>query len=102
MQANGAEMLRLACVFATERGVNVCGPVHDALLIEAAESEIGNAVATAKQAMLDASRVVLGGFELRVEGGGPTDVVRWPDRYKDKRGEQMWKVVGPLLERLKP
>jgi len=24
MQANGAEMLRLACIFATERGVQVC------------------------------------------------------------------------------
>ena len=35
MQANGAEMLRLACCLATERGVKVCAPVHDALLIEA-------------------------------------------------------------------
>ena len=34
MQANGAEMLRLACCLATERGVEVCAPVHDALLIE--------------------------------------------------------------------
>jgi len=35
MQANGAEMLRLACCMATERGICVCAPVHDALLIEA-------------------------------------------------------------------
>ena len=34
MQANGAEMLRLACCLATERGVDVCAPVHDALLVE--------------------------------------------------------------------
>jgi DNA polymerase I len=33
MQANGAEMLRLACCLATERGVEVCSPVHDAVLI---------------------------------------------------------------------
>jgi hypothetical protein len=33
MQANGAEMLRLACCFATERGIEVCAPVHDAVLI---------------------------------------------------------------------
>ncbi|MGD9922445.1 MAG: DNA polymerase [Pseudorhodoplanes sp.] len=33
MQANGAEMLRLACCTATERGVEVCAPVHDAVLI---------------------------------------------------------------------
>ncbi len=29
MQANGAEMLRLACCLATERGIAVCCPVHD-------------------------------------------------------------------------
>ena len=35
MQANGAEMLRLACCLATERGIEVCAPVHDAVLIAA-------------------------------------------------------------------
>ena len=34
MQANGAEMLRLACCLATEQGIEVCAPIHDALLIE--------------------------------------------------------------------
>lgn len=33
MQANGAEMLRIACCLATERGIEVCAPVHDAVLI---------------------------------------------------------------------
>ena len=33
MQANGAEMLRLACCFAVEQGIRVCAPVHDAILI---------------------------------------------------------------------
>jgi DNA polymerase-1 len=32
MQANGAEMLRLACCYAVERGIRVCAPVHDAVL----------------------------------------------------------------------
>ena len=36
MQANGAEMLRLACCLATEAGITVCAPVHDALLVEGA------------------------------------------------------------------
>ena len=34
MQANGAEMLRIACCLVTERGIDVCCPVHDAILIE--------------------------------------------------------------------
>ena len=33
MQANAAEMLRLACCLTTELGVEVCAPVHDAILI---------------------------------------------------------------------
>ena len=33
MQAHGAEMLRLACCLATEKGVEVVAPIHDALLI---------------------------------------------------------------------
>jgi DNA polymerase-1 len=32
MQANDAEMLRIACILLTEAGVRVCAPVHDALL----------------------------------------------------------------------
>ncbi len=35
LQANGAEMLRLSCILLTARGVRVCAPVHDALLVEA-------------------------------------------------------------------
>ena len=45
MQANGAEMLRLACCFATEEGIAVCAPVHDAILIEAPVEEIDHIVA---------------------------------------------------------
>jgi hypothetical protein len=40
MQANGAEMLRLACCLATEVGIHVCAPVHDAVLIEGDASQI--------------------------------------------------------------
>ena len=40
MQANGAEMLRIACCFGTERGVRISAPVHDAILIEAPIDEI--------------------------------------------------------------
>ena len=35
MQGNGAEVLRIACCLATERGIEVCAPVHDAVLIAA-------------------------------------------------------------------
>lgn len=93
-QANGAEMLRLACCLATEAGVTVCAPVHDALLIEAPSLDIDSVVAVTREAMARASAVVLGGLEV------PTDaaVVRWPDRYSDPRGEAMWAHVTGLLQ----
>ena len=44
MQANGAEMLRIACCLALDRGVRVCAPVHDAILIEAPLDELDEAM----------------------------------------------------------
>jgi DNA polymerase I-like protein with 3'-5' exonuclease and polymerase domains len=67
MQANGAEMLRLACCLATERGIKVCAPVHDAILIEALLPELDEAVEKVQLAMSQASAIVLSGFRLRSE-----------------------------------
>jgi DNA polymerase I len=61
MQANGAEMLRLACCLATERGILVCASVHDAILIEASAESIDEHVAALQACMREASRIVLGG-----------------------------------------
>jgi DNA polymerase I-like protein with 3'-5' exonuclease and polymerase domains len=96
MQAHGAEMLRLACCLATERGITVCAPVHDALLIEGTADEIQETVSRTQQAMREASELVLPGFPLRTEA----KIVRYPDRYMDVRGEKMWKTVSQLLDEL--
>jgi len=93
MQANGAEMLRLACCLATEQGVAVCAPVHDALLVEGDIEELDNVIATTRTAMAQASRDVLDGLEI----GTDVSVVRYPDRYSDPRGQIMWERV---IERL--
>jgi DNA polymerase I-like protein with 3'-5' exonuclease and polymerase domains len=93
IQATGAEMLRLACCLATEGGVEVCAPVHDALLVEAPARLIEAAVRQTRAAMSEASGVVLGGFEVRTDA----QVVRHPDRYSDPRGEKMWAAVSELL-----
>src|ERR1700741_4029288 len=73
MQANGAEMLRLACCLATERGIRVCAPVHDAVLIEADLDSIDDAVAAIRAAMAEASRIVLDGLEV----GTDAEVISW-------------------------
>jgi DNA polymerase I-like protein with 3'-5' exonuclease and polymerase domains len=98
MQANGAEMMRLACCLATERGVTVCAPVHDALLVEGPVEGIDAVVATTQEAMREASEVVLDGFSLRTDA----KIVRHPDRYVDERGRKMWETVSALLDEILP
>ena len=96
MQANGAEMLRLACCLATERDIQVCAPVHDAVLIMAPLERLDADVAGMRAAMAEASRIVLGGFELGTE----VTITRYPDRYADPRGVAFWDQVMGLLEKL--
>jgi hypothetical protein len=93
MQSNGSEMLRLACCLATERGIEVCAPVHDAILISAPISRIEADVAAMRAAMNEASRAVLDGFEIRTD----VHIVTYPDRYMDERGTIMWQRVMQLL-----
>jgi hypothetical protein len=96
LQANGAEMLRWAVILAHQRGVRICAPVHDALLIEAPIEQIEDAVAICRQAMADASELVLPGFPLRTEA----KIFRAPDRYQDERGTKFWNELWsiPLLK----
>ena len=98
MQANGAEMLRLACCLATERGVEICAPVHDALLITAPLDRLETDVAAMRNCMAEVSRIVLSGFEL----GTDAHVIRYPDRYMDARGQVMWDRVIRLIADRQP
>jgi hypothetical protein len=93
MQANGAEMLRIACILLTEAGIRVCAPVHDALLIEAPLDELDEAIGTTQSLMREASRAVLDGFALNSD----VNVIRHPERYSDKRGVVMWETVMSLI-----
>ncbi len=94
MQANGAEMLRLACCMGTEQGIEVCAPVHDAVLICAPMRRLDDDIAQMQDIMREASRIVLNGFEL----GTDATVVRYPDRYMDERGTVMWDRVMKLIQ----
>tara|TARA_B100000676_G_C17234685_1_gene415643 strand:+ start:149 stop:457 length:309 start_codon:yes stop_codon:yes gene_type:complete len=98
MQANGAEMLRIACILMTEAGIRVCAPVHDAVLIEAPLEELEARVQQAQDLMSESSRQVLGGFALTTDA----DIYRYPERYRDEeRGGAFWdKVMGLLPENL--
>jgi DNA polymerase-1 len=96
MQANGAEMLRIACCFAIRCGVRVCAPIHDAILIEAPAGELAHAVRLTQSAMAEASAAVLNGFHLRTEA---TTFV-YPERYRDERGSRLWHSTWKILDGL--
>ena len=85
--------MRLSCCLATEQGVAVCAPIHDAMLVEGDIGEIGDVVTTTRAAMCEASRDVLGDLEI----GTDVSVVAYPYRYADPRGQVMWERI---IERL--
>jgi hypothetical protein len=95
MQANGAEMLRLACCLGTENGIRICAPIHDAVLITAPIGELAADVARMRGYMEEASSVVLDGIKLRTEAHS----FLYPDRFSDPkgRGNAMLQTVLSLL-----
>jgi DNA polymerase I-like protein with 3'-5' exonuclease and polymerase domains len=93
MQANGAEMLRISCCELIERGIRVCAPVHDAILIEAKAEDLPEAVSRSQEVMARVSAAVLGGFALRSEA----KEIPYPHRYMDERGKEMWDQVWDLM-----
>ena len=97
MQGNGAEMLRIACIFLTEAGIRVCAPVHDAVLIELPLVGLEQGITKAQGLMRQASSAVLGDFEL----GSDAKVFRYPDRYMDERGQVMWDTFMSLIQKIK-
>jgi len=96
MQGNGAEMLRLACCIVSESGIKLCAPVHDAILVEAPLSELDAVIEQTKAIMSEASAIVLNGFKLSAD----VEIIRYPDRYADERGTQMWQTVESILAKL--
>jgi DNA polymerase I len=95
IQGSGADILRVACIWATRHGLRLLAPVHDAVLIEAPLERIEADVALMQELMRRASRVVLGGHELRTDA----KIIRHPERYTDRRGDAVWaNVLGLLAE----
>ena len=95
-QANGAEMLRLACCMLVAEGIELCAPIHDAVLIEGPSQDIGEVVKRARAIMERASEIVLDGFRVTTD----CEIVSYPNRYRDERGEDMWRTVSEIKQQL--
>ena len=103
VQSSGADILRIAVVWATRKGLRLLAPIHDALLIESACDRINHDVALLQELMRRASRIVLnatpdGTIELRTDAA----IVRYPDRFMDPRGVAVWERVMEILAQQPP
>ena len=96
MQANGAEILRLACIKAYESGVMLCAPIHDAILAECGVDEVEEHAAKLCKAMVWAGEQILDGFQLKVD----VRVVHHPDTMLEDAGRPMWDLVQQELAAL--
>ena len=96
IQAAGAEILRLAIVFAQAEGIDVIAPLHDALLIESDLSSIEEAVEITQKAMKRAGELTLKGFPLRSEA----TLILYPDRYMEPRGQGMWDLTWQIVNEI--
>lgn len=97
MQTVGAEITQLAICLCFDNGVEVIAPVHDAIMIQAPISEIKNKVKIAQKCMEDASEYILG-FRIRTD----TKTFRYPEHYRDPRGDWMWEKVWDILNGMNP
>jgi hypothetical protein len=95
MQTAGSEMMRAAAIAATEAGIEVNCPVHDAFVISGPVGRINDDVAHMREIMRKAGRVVTGGLDLKTD----VKIAAWPDRYMDKRGLVMWSTIMKLLDK---
>jgi DNA polymerase I-like protein with 3'-5' exonuclease and polymerase domains len=98
IQSNCADLFRLAYVWGTRHGLTLIAPVHDAILLESTDEQIETDVELMREIMRRASRVILnptanGTFELRTD----VKIIRYPDRFTDSRGTELWETVLKLL-----
>ena len=92
MQTHGAVMMQMAAMAATEQGLHVCCPVHDAFLIMAPLETFDADVQAMQAIMAQAAKLV-----AKVDVRSAATVVRYPNRYMDDRGASMWLKVMSLI-----
>jgi len=97
-QAGGGDVMQLVSIAATECGITIAAPVHDAFWILAPLDELDTTIARMTEIMTEAGRLVAGiPIRVKVEA-----IVRWPQclgdvRKPDAKGQAMWCEVRDLI-----
>jgi hypothetical protein len=93
MQSYGAEAMRGAAIAATESGIEVAAPVHDAFIILSPLDRLEADAEAMKAIMERAGSCVTGGLPIRVDD----QLIRFPLRYGDDDPPKMWPIALDLL-----
>jgi hypothetical protein len=97
VQGTGADVMRLAHILLFEAGYAAC-PLHDGFLLEGPEADLEEIAQRSVEIMTEAGRRVLGAATiLRV---GRPRIIRYPERFLEDRGEEMWQLVVGIVDRL--
>jgi DNA polymerase-1 len=99
-QGGAGDMLRIATIAATEAGLHVCCPIHDAVWIMAPLRELDTAIERMREFMRRASMAVTGGYAARTK---VEYTVRYPQclgdvRAPEDRGQALWLQVNELVD----
>jgi DNA polymerase I-like protein with 3'-5' exonuclease and polymerase domains len=92
VQSHGAEMMRAAAIAATEVGLSLGAPIHDAFLLLAPLASFDADIAALRAIMKAAGTATVG-----VPVDTDVKIITPPDRYMDERGAEMWTKVMALL-----
>ena len=92
IQSTGTHLMQAVCIAATEAGIEVACPVHDAFLIVGRLDRLDHEAAQLREIMQRASEIVTGGLQIRAD----CKIVR-TGRYMDERGRAMWDRIMELL-----
>jgi len=93
VQSHAAEMMRAAAIAATEVGLGICCPIHNAFLLQAPLDKLETDIAALRAIMSAAGAAVIGtSVETEVK------IIKPPARYMDERGAEMWTRVMALLD----
>jgi DNA polymerase-1 len=88
-QANGGEILRLASIGIADSGLELCGTIHDAVAVEAAQADAKAVAEAVEHQMKLAGGVVLDGFELKAK---PL-IIQPGERWREPAGVGNWNWV---------
>jgi DNA polymerase I len=96
MQSTGSDMMRLAAVAATESGIDICCPVHDAFLLIAPIERLDVDIERMCRIMEYAGEKLIG-FKVRAECD--EKIFRYPDHYiEDQESLEEWGVIERTLK----